>query len=95
MKDTLIFSIVIFIAAIIIGGIATCNKVGSTVVERKIYENSYQRTASIKEEILSLSVELENINRDLSNPTLSEFDRSNLESQKRSLENRIQIAKGK
>lgn len=88
----LLFSLLFFINIIILlnSGIMT---IGSTIVEREVFENSYQRSEGIKEEIaINKAVEAE-IEERLKNREISEEERRSLEIQKSAIKIRIETAK--
>lgn len=66
---------------------------GQTVVERKVFENSYQRTEAIKAQIATDEAVLAEIERKLQNPKLDEDTRHNLEAQAAAARIRIDAAK--
>lgn len=68
---------------------------GRTVVERKVYENSYQRSESLKSQIAADQAALSEIQMKLNNHGLDEQTRINLEAQASAARIRIQTAKGK
>jgi len=69
--------------------------VGETVVERKVFENSYQRQESLKSEIAINEAALIEINGKLSNPNLDADTRFNLEAQASAARVRIATAQRK
>ena len=66
---------------------------GKTVVERKVFEQSYQRSEGIKAQIATDEAVLAEIERKLANPNLDETTRTNLEAQATAARVRIDIAK--
>lgn len=66
---------------------------GRTVVEREVFENSYQYTAAQKEKISIIEAQLEEIRVKLSDQSLDESTRKNLESQQSVLRVRLRAAK--
>lgn len=73
----------------------SCGLIGSTVVERKVFEESYQRSEALKSQIATDEATIANIEGQLRNPNLDEDTRYNLEAQKRAAETRINAAKAK
>ena len=67
---------------------------GGTIVERKVFEESYQRSESIKARIANDEAVLAEINRKLSNSGLENSTRHNLEAQAAAARIRISTAKG-
>lgn len=68
---------------------------GGTVVERKVFENSYQRSESLKAEIATNEAVLTEIERKLANTNLDADTRANLEAQASAARIRIETAKRK
>lgn len=68
---------------------------GGTIVERKVFENSYQRSESLKSQIATDEAAIAEIDRKLSNPNLDADTRYNLEAQKAAARIRIAAAKSK
>jgi hypothetical protein len=69
--------------------------VGKTKVERKVFENSYQRQEALKSEIAVNEAALIEIERKLMNPELDKNTRHNLEAQASAARFRIRVAKRK
>lgn len=65
-----------------------------TVVERKVFENSYQRSESLKSRIAIDEATITEIDRKLMNPDLDKNTRYNLEAQRSAATLRINTAKG-
>jgi hypothetical protein len=68
---------------------------GQTVVERKVFENSYQRSEAIKSQIATDEANLAEIDRKLQNPNLDPDTRANLEAQASAARVRIAAARSK
>jgi len=87
----------VVIAAVVLAGVGfaldSCGLFGRTVVERKVFENSYQRTESIKAQIANDEAALAEIEAKLRNPNLDEDTRYNLEAQATAARIRIAAAK--
>ena len=66
---------------------------GSTVVERQVFEQSYQRSESLKARIATEEANLAEITRKLSSPQLDEQTRANLEAQASASRIRLQTAR--
>jgi len=58
---------------------------GHTVVERVVFENSFQYKEGRKAELTTYEAQLAEINSQLANPNISEDKRSTLEAQKASI----------
>ena len=89
-----LFLVVIVIISAVGFGLKSIGLIGSTVVEREVFERSYQRSAAIQERIAVDEAQLAEINRQLMNSTLDEGTRVNLEAQKSAINVRIATAKG-
>lgn len=85
------------IAAVVLGGVGfalhSVGLFGHTVVERKVFENSYQRTEALKAQIANDEAALAEIESKLANPNLDENVRYNLKAQASAMRLRIQAAK--
>lgn len=68
---------------------------GSTVVERKVFENSYQRSESLKSQIAIDEATLAEIKHLLTNPDLAANARRNLEAQASAARIRLATTKRK
>lgn len=68
---------------------------GHTVVERKVFENSYQRSEAIKSQIATDEAVLAEIESRLSRPGLDDDTRANLEAQAAAARVRIATARAK
>jgi len=87
--------VTIVVLALIGFGLQSAGLLGKTVVERKVFENSYQRTESIKAQIATDEAVLVEINLQLANPNLSKDTVYNLEAQAAAARVRIAAAKGR
>lgn len=67
---------------------------GGTVVERKVFEASYQRSESLNSRIAMDEANLAEIQRQLGNPNLDDNTRYNLNAQAASARVRIATARG-
>jgi len=92
----------IWVLALIILSVATLKvtgafgKIFSTTVERKIFEESYQKKAGDKARLSAYEAQLAQINTKINLSTnLDENTRINLESQKAMLETQINAAKNR
>ena len=65
---------------------------GDTIVERKVFEQSYQRQESIKSELAINEATLIEIEIKLQNPNLDTNTKFNLEAQKSAIRIRIEAA---
>jgi len=70
-------------------------KVGATAVERVVFENSYQRSESIKQQIATDEANLTEIERKLANPELDKSTRVNLEAQASAARVRLAAARSR
>jgi hypothetical protein len=89
----------IILTVVVFGGISfALNSLGvwgHTVVERKVFEQSYQRSESIRAQIATDEAALAEIEHNLANPGLDENTRYALKAQAAAARMRIAAAKGK
>lgn len=71
----------------------SATKVVDTVVENEVYERSFQNQAGKREKIAIEEANLAEIEMRLSNPSLDEETKNNLEAQRSAARIRLQIAK--
>lgn len=88
-----IFLVFIVVLCAIGFGLHSMGLFGTTVVERKVFEQSYQRSEAIKSQIATDEAVLTEIERKLSNPNLDENTRHNLEAQASAARVRIETAR--
>ena len=85
------YSIVfIVITSVVIFVLNALGVIGNTMVERAVFENSYQKKAGDAEAINIYRAQLAEIERQLANPNLGETTRANLEAKQASI--RVLIA---
>lgn len=84
---------------VVLGGLGVAMRsaglLGSTIVERKVFENSYQRSESLKAQIANDEAVLTEIERNLARPDLDSETRGALEAQAAAARVRLSTAKGK
>ncbi len=85
--------LVMVVLAVIGFGLRSAGLIGTTVVERKVFEESYQRSEAIKAQIATDEAVLVEIEGKLNNPGLDEDTRFNLEAQASAARVRIATAK--
>lgn len=69
--------------------------IGGTFVERKVFEQSYQRSEALKSQIATDEAVLAEVQRKLMNPSLDENTRYNLEAQAAAARVRITATRSK
>ena len=84
--------LVILILSVVGWGLNAAGLFGSTVVERKVFENSYQRSEGMKARIATEKAALAEIEAQLSNPELDKQTRHNLLAQRRAARVRLRTA---
>lgn len=89
-----LFLIVVVVLFAVGFGLKSLGLIGGTIVEREVFEQSYQRTAAIKAKIATDKAIIAEIERKLSNLSLDENTRINLEAQMSAARVRIAIARG-
>ena len=86
--------VVMIVALTAIGfSLRSLGLLGQTVVEREVFENSYQRSEGIKAQIAGDEAVIAEIEGKLTNPNLDSDVRYNLEAQLSAARLRINIAK--
>lgn len=78
------------LTTIVGAGLKSAGLIGGTIVEREVFENSFQYSESRKTQIATFEAQLAEIERKLMNSDLDQTTRHNLEAQASSL--RIQLA---
>lgn len=90
---------IFLIVVLIFGGVAAGTRYlgmwGTTVVERKVFENSYQRSEALSSEIAKNQATIAEIESQLKNPNLDENTRYNLNAQLSAARIRLQTAENK
>lgn len=76
-------------------GLRTLGLIGGTVVERKVFEESYQRSESLSSAVAHEESVLAEIERQLANPNLDENTRFNLKAQASAARVRLSTVRGK
>lgn len=94
-KVTPLILLILILLSVIGFSLKSVGLLGSTVVERKVFENSYQRSEAIKAQIATDEAVLAEIQRQLSSTDLDEDTRNNLEAQAAAARVRIATAKGR
>lgn len=69
--------------------------IGKTVVERKVFENSYQRSEGIKSGLSMFKAQLAEVNSRLRQRDLNKFDKQDLLAKKSALNIQISTLEGK
>ena len=85
--------LVIIVLSLVGWGLNAAGIFGSTVVERKVFEHSYQRSEAMKARIATDEAALAEIEARLSNPKLDAETRANLEAQARAARVRLKAAR--
>ena len=88
-----LFVTVIILLSVFGFGLRSIGFLGSTVVERKIFEHSYQRSEGLKTRIATDEAVLAEIEQKLTNPKLDPDTRANLEAQASAARIRIATAR--
>lgn len=89
-----LFLVVVIILTVVGFGLRSAGLFGSTVVERKVFEHSYQRSEAMKARIAVDEATLAEINRMLMNPSLEDNIRHNLKAQAAAARIRIATTRG-
>jgi hypothetical protein len=68
---------------------------GKTFVERKVFEQSYQRSEALKTQVVTYEAQLAELETQLNNPNLDEGDRANIEAQMAAIRIQLKTARSK
>lgn len=90
-----LFILVVVALFVLFFGLRSLGVFGYTAVERKVFEQSYQRSEALSSALITFEAQLSEINQQLNNPELDENTRFNLNAQKSALNIRINSTKGK
>ena len=90
-----LFVFAVLILASFFFGLRAIGLIGSTAVEREVFEQSYQRSEALRSQIATDEAVLAEIARKLANPNLDDDTRHNLEAQASAARMRIATAKGR
>ena len=83
--------LLLVVVTVVVGGVLrSLGMIGGTILERKVYENSFQYSESRKSELAMWNAELANIQSLLSSPDISKEQRNTLMARQRFL--KMQIA---
>ena len=94
-KDMPLFLLVMIFMAILGFVLNSLGLFGRTVVERKVFENSFQYSESRKSEIATFEAHLSEINRKLSSGDIDASTRTNLEAHASALRMQLSVARSK
>lgn len=83
------------VIGVVVGLLNAAGFFGRTVLERKVYENSYQYTEARKSEIATYEAQLAEIDARLTDSALDSVTRSELEAAKAAIEVRLSVAQQK
>ena len=85
--------VIVAVIAIFFFFLSSAGMLGRTFVERKVFEQSYQRSAALDSQIATFEAQLAEIENQLRNHNMDEGARNNLEDQAAGL--RVQISSAK
>jgi len=87
--------IALVVLSVVTFGLRSAGLIGSTVVERKVFEESYQRSESLKSGLATYEAQLAEINAMLSSGNIDANTKANLIAQKAGLKVRISTLRSK
>lgn len=94
-KGMPLFLMIIVFLALLGFGLNSLGLFGRTVVNRKVFENSFQYSESRKSEIATFEAQLAEIGRKLSGDNIDAATRTNLEAQASALRIQLSVARSK
>lgn len=71
----------IILTVVVMGGVRACGLIGGTIVERKMFENSYQKHEADKAAHTTYQAQLALLRGKLNNPNLDEGTRAEIQAQ--------------
>lgn len=83
------------VSGIVLTGLSYVGLIGRTVVERKVFENSFQYSEARKAEVATYQATLSEIERKLATSKIDEGTRANLEAQASGLRIQLSTARAK
>lgn len=69
--------------------------IGQTIVERKVFENSYQRSEGLKQQISIYEAQLAELNMNLQSVHLSNLDKDNIRAQVSAIRIQLRAARSR
>ncbi len=82
-------------SGIIFTGLSYMGMIGHTIVERKVFENSFQYSEATKAQVATFEAQLVEIQHKLSSSTITPSTRTNLEAQRSALNIQLSVARSK
>jgi len=94
-KWYMLFLLIAVIFTIVFTGLNYAGVFGKTVVERKVFENSYQRSAGLKQQIATYEAQIAEIEVQLADPTRDEESKKAINAQLASLRIQLKAARSR
>ncbi len=85
--------LLIVVVSVVSFGLNAAGRLGNTVVEREVFEQSYQYTAAQRERIATFEAQLAELEARLSDASLDDATRRDLESQRSAIRVQLQQAR--
>mgnify|MGYP007059433684 CR=1 FL=1 len=85
----------IMLASVALFALNSLGTIGTTIVEREVFERSFQYDQARESEILTYKAQLEEIKERLNSGSLTEEQREALESQRAAIRVRLKVAEGR
>ena len=85
--------ILVVLAVIVFSGLRYAGIVTGTVVEREVFEQSYQRTEGLKQQIATWEAQIAELEGKLLNPKLDEDTKTNINAQISAIRVRLDAAR--
>lgn len=85
----------IVLSTIVLSGLKYAGIIGTTIVEREVFKNSFQYSEARKTEQATFEAQLSEINRRLLSQIISQDERNNLEAQAASIRILLTVSRSK
>ena len=80
---------------LVFGGLNYLGVIGRTVVERKVFEQSYQRSEGLRQQIATYQAQLAELKSQLNNQNFNDGDRANIRAQISSINIQLKSARSR